>query len=121
MKKSTILIEQACFSLYEFKQVYEKMQRRVALLGKSESTLSNYARCLASMALYFNCNPLDLDREQVLDYLYLIKNHSRTPSESYFKHTVYELRFANRSMGMQKKHVLLPKMKLLLIQPSETS
>lgn len=63
------------------------------------------------MALHFGCNPLDLDKEQVLDYLYFLKTQSRTPSSSYFKHTVYGLRFAYRAMGMQQKQVFLPKMK----------
>jgi len=63
------------------------------------------------MALHFKCNPLDLDKEQVLDYLYFLKTQSRTPSSSYFKHTVYGLRFAYRAMGMQQKQVFLPKMK----------
>ncbi len=62
------------------------------------------------MALHFNCNPLELDEEQILDYLYHIKTQSRTPSSSYFKHTVYGLRFAYRAMGMQEKQVFLPKM-----------
>lgn len=87
------------------------MQRQVELLGRSRSTLTNYSRCLARMALHFNCNPLALDEEQVLDYLYHIKTQSRTPSSSYFKHTVYGLRFAYRAMGMQQKQVFLPKMK----------
>lgn len=87
------------------------MQRQVALLGKSNSTLNNYSRCLARMALHFNCNPLDLDEEQVLDYLYHLKTQSRTPSSSYFKHTVYGLRFGYRAMGMHEKQVFLPKMK----------
>lgn len=86
------------------------MQRQVELLGKSLSTLDNYSRCLARMALHFNCNPLDLDKEQILDYLYHIKTQSRTPSSSYFKHTVYGLRFAYRAMGMPQKQVFLPKM-----------
>ncbi|MCY1722308.1 tyrosine-type recombinase/integrase, partial [Prolixibacteraceae bacterium Z1-6] len=87
------------------------MQRQVVLLGKSRSTLTNYSRCLARMALHFNCNPLDLDEEQVMDYLYHIKTGSSTPSSSYFKHTVYGLRFAYRAMGMPEKQVFLPKMK----------
>lgn len=86
------------------------MQRQVELLDKSSSTLNNYSRCLARMALHFNCNPLDLDEEQILDYLYHIKTQSRTPSSSYFKHTVYGLRFAYRVMGMQEKQFFLPKM-----------
>ncbi len=87
------------------------MQRQVVLLGKSRSTLTNYSRCLARMALHFNCNPLDLDEEQVMDYLYHVKTQSSTPSSSYFKHTVYGLRFAYRAMGMPEKQVFLPKMK----------
>jgi len=62
------------------------------------------------MALHFKCNPLDLDEEQVLDYLYYLKTQSRTPSSSYFKHTVYGLRFAYRAMDMEQKQVFLPKM-----------
>ena len=74
--------------------------------------MTNYSRCLARMALHFNCNPLELDEDQVLDYLYHVKTQSCTPSSSYFKHTVYELRFAYRVMGIQQKQVFLSKMKL---------
>ena len=63
------------------------------------------------MALHFNCSPIELDEEQVLDYLHYLKTQSKTPSSSYFKHTVYGLRFSYRVMGVAIKNVFLPSLK----------
>jgi len=63
------------------------------------------------MALHFNCCPTDLEEDQVLDYLYHLKTGSRTPSSSYFKHTVYGLRLAYRVLNVPSKQVFLPKLK----------
>jgi integrase/recombinase XerD len=71
----------------------------------------NYGRCLATMALHFNCNPVELDQEQVLDYLQYLKTRSNTPSSSYFKHTVYGLSFAYKALGMEGYHISLPSIK----------
>ena len=60
------------------------------------------------MALHFNCSPLELDQEQVLDYLHHLKTQSKTPSSSYFKHTVYGLSFAYKVMGLPNKGISLP-------------
>lgn len=60
------------------------------------------------MAMHFKCNPLHLDEEQVLDYLHYLKGQHKTPSESFFKHTVYGLRYAYRMEGMREKRVILP-------------
>lgn len=87
------------------------MDRYVTISGKSTSTLSNYSRCLATMALHFNCSPLDLDKEQVLDYLEHLKTQSKTPSSSYFKHTVYGLSFACRVTGKDASDISLPALK----------
>jgi len=64
------------------------------------------------MALHFNCSPEELDEEQVLDYLQHLKTQSNTPSSSYFKHTVYGLRFAYKVLGISGKRVFLPSLKL---------
>ncbi|MDY6800423.1 MAG: phage integrase N-terminal SAM-like domain-containing protein, partial [Bacteroidota bacterium] len=85
-------MERACFSLPKFNELYLKLKRYIEISGKSKSTLSNYTRCLATMALHFNCSPEELDEDQVLDYLQYLKTQSNTPSSSYFKHTVYGLR-----------------------------
>ena len=60
------------------------------------------------MAQYFNTNPVLLDEEQVLDYLHHLKTQKKTPSESFFKHTVYGLRYAYRMEGMKAKRIILP-------------
>lgn len=63
---------------------------------------------MSQLALQFKCNPLDLDEEQILDYLFAVKVNDKTPSESYFKHTVYGLRYAYRIFDMDKKRIQLP-------------
>ncbi|WP_339840494.1 tyrosine-type recombinase/integrase [uncultured Maribacter sp.] len=84
------------------------MERSVELSGKSKSTLTNYARCLSHMVLYFGCSPLELDREQVLDYLHYQKKQHKTPSDSFFKHTVYGLRYLYRVYDLPEHRVALP-------------
>ena len=86
----------------------ERLQRNVSILGRSESTFKNYSRHIASMALHFQCLPTELDPEQVKDYLYGLQKKSDTPSQSYFKHTVYGLRFLLKSEGLPYEHLHLP-------------
>ena len=75
----------------------------------SESTLKNYSRPLAKMAIHFGCDPTNLDFEQVQDYLLYLKETS-TPSRSYFKHCIYGLRFAFRLQGKEELALRLPKL-----------
>jgi len=88
--------------------LYQKLKRSVELAGKSQSTPTNYARCLAHILLHFKCSPLDLDEEQVLDYLHVLKSQHKTPSDSFFKHTVYGLRYAYRIFGVKEMRIMLP-------------
>jgi len=111
IKKSVSLIERACISIPEFNELYRKMKRSIDLSGKSKSTLINYARCLSTMAFYFKCNPLELDDEQILDYLHHLTKQSKTPSSSYFKHILYGLRFAYKVEGMEPRLITLPSLK----------
>ena len=60
------------------------------------------------MALHFGCCPTELDDEQVLDYLQFCQQQHKTPSASFFKHTVYGLRAAYRLKGMNAKRISLP-------------
>jgi integrase len=63
---------------------------------------------VAAMALHFQCLPTDLDPEQVKDYLYELQQRSQTPSQTYFKHTVYGLRFLLKGEGLPYEHLHLP-------------
>lgn len=87
------------------------MKQKVSLSGKSPSTLRNYIHHLATMALHFDCLPTMLDTVQINDYLYLLQQQYNTPSLSYFKHTVYGLRFAFRLEGLNDKRIELPSIK----------
>ena len=60
------------------------------------------------MAVHFNCCPSELDEDQMLDYLLYCKNQHKTPSESFFKHTVYGLRALFKIKGKKKLHLQLP-------------
>jgi len=60
------------------------------------------------MGIYLNCNLLELDDEQILDYLHHLKSKRKTPSDSYFKHTVYGLRLLFRIFDKQESRVILP-------------
>ena len=87
------------------------MQQKISITGKSRSTLNSYSTHLAKLALHFGCLPTELDSDQINDYLYLIQQQHQTPSDSYFKFTVYGLRFALRMMGLKDQHIELPSIK----------
>jgi site-specific recombinase XerD len=88
-----------------------KFEQKVAVAGKSQSTVSNYGRHLAKLALHFNELPTEVDPDRINDYLHLVKRGHNTPSDSYFKFTVYALRFAYRMEGMKDKRIELPSIK----------
>jgi integrase/recombinase XerD len=94
-----------------FAEMYALFERKVSLSGKSPSTLHNYGRHLAKLALHFNCVPTEVDADQINDYLYLVQQEHNTPSDSYFKFTVYGLRFAYRMYGLKDKRIELPTIK----------
>ena len=66
------------------------------MAGRSQSTLTNYAHHLAKL---------------INDYLYWIKQEHATASDSYFKFTVYGLRFVFRMAGLKDKRIELPSIK----------
>ncbi len=68
-------------------------------------------RCLAHLGLYYKISPEKLSEEQVQDYLFHFKGLHNTPSESFFKHTVYGLRSVYKVLGLKDKRITLPQIK----------
>lgn len=101
------IVEQACDKVTGFGELYKEMERSISITGKSKSTLTNYSRQLAHLALHYGCFPLDLDGEQVMDYLHLVKSRGTT-SATFFKFTVYGMRYACRMRGLEYKQYSLP-------------
>ena len=87
------LLNRACREVPGFSEQLARFERNISVLGRSRKTYENYSRHVAAMALHFGCLPTELDGDQVQDYLYLLQRRPQTPSQSYFKHTVYGLRF----------------------------
>jgi integrase len=57
------------------------------------------------MSMHFGCLPTELDAEQVQDYLYGLQQRSKTSSQTYFKHTVYGLRFLLKSENLPYEYL----------------
>jgi len=106
-KKKQTVIERACISVPGFAEMYNKLERKVILGGLSKSTLYNYGRSIAKVGLYFGKIPLELEDDQIEDYLLMLKDKVN-PSESYFKHTVYGLRYLFRLFGREDRAIKLP-------------
>lgn len=66
---------------------------------------------MAAISLYFGKIPTELDSEQVQDYLFYQQKKSKTPSQTYFKHCVYGLRFLLKSEGFPYEFLHLPSIK----------
>ncbi|MBK7959559.1 MAG: phage integrase N-terminal SAM-like domain-containing protein [Bacteroidetes bacterium] len=78
----------------QFSDQLEKFKSRISISGKSRSTYRNYAQHLAKLVLRFECLPTELDEDQISDYLYHVQQQHNTPSESYFKHSMYKFAFS---------------------------
>lgn len=106
MSKITIYSE-ACNKVDGFRSMGEEFIRKLVINGKSKSTHQNYLRQMSKLALYYSRNPLELEIDELEEYLYhLIQND--TDSLSSFKHLVY---------GLRKLYHLFDKEDLLLQLP----
>ena len=94
-----------------FSELLVRFERNISVLGRSKSTFNCYSRHIAALSLYFGKSPIDLDPEQVHDYLFYLQKKSKTPSQTYFKHTVYGLRFLLKGEGLPYEYLRLPEIK----------
>lgn len=101
------LVQQAINKVTGFEQLYKELQRAINVSGKSTSTLTNYSRHLAHLALHYQMLPTELDNEQVLDYLHLVKGDG-SASATFFKFTVYGMRYACKLRGLPYEQFSLP-------------
>lgn len=76
---------------------------------------------MAHLALHYKESPEKLSVEAIEEYLYHCQNQHKTPSESFFKHTIFGLRAAYKVMGMEAKRVALPQIKRDLKLPTVLS
>lgn len=91
-----------------FAELLQRFERNISILGRSPRTFENYARHVAAIALHFGKIPTELDPEEVKDYLFELQQRSKTPSQTYFKHTVFGLRFLLKAEGLPYDFLHLP-------------
>ena len=92
-----------------FAGLYRRFERKMSIAGRSSSTITNYGRHIAAISLHFQCLPTELDQDQLEDYLYMLQSkEQRSPSESYFKFTVFGLRCLFKIEGLEHDHIVLP-------------
>jgi integrase/recombinase XerD len=94
-----------------FEALIYRFERSISVLGRSQSTFKNYSMHVAAIALHYGKSPLELDQEQIHEYLFMLQKRSITPSQTYFKHTVYGLRFLLKTEGLPYEYLHLPEIK----------
>lgn len=104
------LVQQAIGKVTGFELLYKELERTINVTGKSKSTLINYSRHLANLALHYQQLPTSLDQEQILDYLHLVKANG-SPSSTFFKFTIYGMRYACKMRGLPYEQFSLPSIK----------
>jgi len=104
------IVQRACDKVKGFSELYKELERSISISGKSQSALINYSRQLAHLALHYNCSPMDLEHDQVMDFLHLVKSQG-TESASFFKFTVHGMRYACKMRGLDYSQFSLPEIK----------
>ncbi len=106
MSKSTFY-SQACYKILGFQQMSEEFIRKLVINGKSKSTHQNYIRQIAKLGIYYERLPLDLEIDELEEYLYYLINRD-TDALSSYKHLVYGLRKLYQLFGKQELELSLP-------------
>lgn len=109
LKKSRT-IDRAKNEVKGFSTMFDLLEQKVILGGLSQATLLNYGRCIARISLHYGQPAIDLVEEQINGFLQGLLTGER-PSKSYFKHTVYGLRFLYRAHSLDDQLIKLPSIK----------
>jgi integrase/recombinase XerD len=103
-----------------FRAAFSRFEERLVLDQCSKSMYTNYSRNLAQLALHFGRVPHDVSVEEINAYLYRLTVHEHL-SVSYFKQTVFGLRFWFRLFGMDEKALQMPVIKKTQTLPTVLS
>lgn len=113
-KECYTIVEQAKDKVPGFKDAFSKFTERVTIDQNSRSLITNYSRNLASLALHFGRVPHAISVDEINSYLYGIWVDEKQ-SSSYFKQTVYGLRYWFRLFGLEDQALKMP-----VIKPTKT-
>ena len=107
MSKTTIYSE-ACNKVDGFRTMGEEFIRKLVINGRSKSTHENYLRQMSKLALYYKRTPLEIEVDELEEYLYYLIQRD-TDAQSSYKHLIYGLRKLYYLFGQESLLVGLPK------------
>lgn len=107
---STTYYDEARRKVEGFEKMANQFMQRLVIEGKSRSTHENYIRQMAKMSLHCGATPLEMEADEIENYLYYLVNRD-TDSQSSFKHLVYGLRKLYRLFERDDLHLTLPSIK----------
>ena len=93
-----------------FREAFRRFEEHTVLKRSSEGLIRNYGRNIAHLALHFNRVPHEVSTDEINSYLYRLTIHENF-SESFFKHTVFGVKFWFRLFDMDDKALKLPMVK----------
>ena len=93
-----------------FKEAFSRFEERLVLDQCSKSMFSNYGRNLAHLALHFGRVPHVVSVDEINTYLYRLTVHENY-SVSFFKQSVFGLRFWFRLFDMESSALQMPVIK----------
>ncbi len=106
----TTTLQKAKVMIPGFKQAFTRFEERMVLDQCSKSMFTNYGRNLAHLALHFGRVPHEVTVEEINAYLYRLTVHDKY-SMSFFKQTVFGLRYWFRLFDMDDKALQMPVIK----------
>lgn len=106
----TTTLQKAKMMVPGFREAFSRFEERLVLDQCSKSMLSNYGRNLAHLALHFGQVPHEVSVDEINSYLYRLTVHENY-SESFFKQTVFGLRYWFRLFDMDDKALKMPVIK----------
>lgn len=104
------LVQRANDLVPGFMAAYQQFEQKATISQSSNSTLTNYGRSVAQVALHFGKLPHDISIDDINTYLYHLCV-SDNKSEGYFKQTVYGLRYWLRLFGCNETALRMPPIK----------
>ena len=102
--------DEACRKVAGFEKMAEHFIKRLVIDGKSQTTHKNYLHQMSKMALHSGKTPLEMEPEDIENYLYFVVNRD-TDSLSTFRHLVYGLRKLYKLNECDHLHINLPSIK----------